>query len=161
MVNFTRKTKFQIGSSLVEVLVAMLIMAVGLLGLASLQVISIKNINNSQFRSLATTYAYDMVERMRSNPGGVSSNAYNAIDGSETEPSCTSSCSNAVIAQSDAYQWNSLISQAVNVGGLPNGLGTVTGDGSSFVITISWDEQDRDSSGGLVNNTNFTFDVQI
>jgi type IV pilus assembly protein PilV len=123
--------------------------------------IKIKNINNSQFRSLATTYAYDMAERMRSNRSGVSGNAYDMIDGTETDPGCTSPCSVTDVAQQDAFEWNQLISQGVNVGGLPSGIGKVTGDGISFAITITWQEQDRDDTGGILTDSDFTLDVQI
>jgi len=153
------KSKQQ-GSLLIEILITLMIMAVGLLGLASLQMISIKNINNSQFRTLATAYSYDMAERMRSNRTGVESDAYDAINGSETEPSCAS-CSASEVAQRDAYEWNQMINQDVIDGGLPQGVGTVTKSGQLFAITISWQEQTRDSEGGTLERVDFTLNIQI
>ncbi|WP_413701427.1 type IV pilus modification protein PilV [Psychromonas sp. KJ10-10] len=86
MLNFKNH---QQGSSLLEVLISLLVMAIGLLGLASVQIISLKNLNNSQFRSLSTTYAYAMAERMRSNQSAVVAGNYDAIDDSADDPNCT------------------------------------------------------------------------
>ena len=155
-----RNKKHQKGSSLLEVLIALLIMAIGLLGLAAVQVNSLKNLNNSQFRSLATTYAYGMAERMRSNRSAVIAGYYDAIDASATDPNCTS-CTAAQIAQLDAYQWHQSLSSSVASGGLPTGNGTVLKNGSVYDITVSWQEQQRNSDGGNIDDVNFTLSIQL
>jgi len=157
----TRLTKRnQQGSSLLEVLITVLIMGLGLLGLAFMQVVSLKNINNSQFRSLATAYAYDMAERMRSNQAAVSAGSYDAITATVTDPGC-SSCTVSQLAQLDGYQWNQKINQAANTGGLPQGRGTVTKNGNVYDIKIAWQEQQRDSTGGNVGSVEFTLSIQL
>lgn len=149
------------GSSLIEVLVTLVIMAVGLLGLASMQMISIKNLNNSQFRSLATIYAYDMAERMRVNRAGVESNHYDDFDTSgASDPNCTI-CSTSEIAELDEFQWAELITQDVISGGLPAGIGTVKVNSAVYDINIQWQEQQRDSNGGFVETTEFTLTIQL
>ena len=55
------------GFTLIEVLIAMLVLAVGLLGLAGMQATGIRNNLSAYNRSLATQLAYDMADRMRSN----------------------------------------------------------------------------------------------
>lgn len=55
----------QSGSSLLEVLVAVVILAFGLLGLAGLQATSVKSSHSAYQRSQATLLAYDMADRMR------------------------------------------------------------------------------------------------
>lgn len=150
----------QKGSLLIEVLVALVVLTVGLLGLASLQMVSIKNMNNAQFRSLATTYSYDMAERMRSNRSAVEDGAYDEIDGTETTPNC-STCTPVEIAQMDAALWNQLIGAEVNDGGLPEGVGTVTKKGSIYEIKVVWEEQDRDSDGGKLESTDFVLTIQM
>jgi len=153
--------RVQEGSSLIEVLVTLVIMAVGLLGLASMQMISIKNLNNSQFRSLATIYAYDMAERMRANRIGVELNSYDDLDTiGATDPNCTS-CSTSEIAQLDEFQWAERITQDVISGGLPAGNGTVKVNSGVYDIKIQWQEQQRDSNGGVVETTEFTLTVQL
>lgn len=158
-----KQKKFKVGekgSSLIEVLVTLLIMAIGLLGLASIQTLSLKNLNNTQFRSLATVYAYDMAERMRSNHAAVLAGNYDAITATVSDPNC-SSCTVSQIAQLDAYQWNEIINQAIKNGGLPEGRGTVTKSGDVFNITVIWEEQQRDSTGGHVTDTDFTLTIQL
>jgi type IV pilus assembly protein PilV len=146
---------------MVEILVAVFVLAAGLLGLASLQMMSLKNINNAQFHTLATTYAYDMSERMRSNREAVTS--YDGISDTVTEPSCiaANNCPPTEIAKHDVYEWNTLIKSSVINGGLPGGKGVVTKAGNVYNITITWNEQQRTNSGGQVGNTSFTLSIQI
>lgn len=150
----------QRGATMIEILVTVLILAVGLLGLAAMQVVSLKNVNNTQFRTLATMYAYDMSERMRSNQAGVEGGGYDDITGIEANPGC-SSCNASQVAQLDAFEWNQLIKQDANSGGLPEGVGTVTADGNLFDITVSWKEQSRDTGEGAVTDESFTLTVQM
>ncbi|WP_354623370.1 type IV pilus modification protein PilV [Psychromonas sp. MME2] len=150
----------QKGSSLIEILVAIFILAAGLLGLVSVQMFSLKNVNNAQFQSIATTYAYDMAERMRSNRDAVSNGAYNNILSTITDPNC-SPCTSTHIAQLDGFQWNQQIQANVNAGGLPGGKGTVTKTGNIYKITVAWKEQQRSSAGGSVGDASFTLDIQI
>lgn len=55
----------QFGFTMIEVLVAMIILAIGLLGVAGMQALSLKQTSNSSLRSLVTMHAYDLSERMR------------------------------------------------------------------------------------------------
>lgn len=148
------------GFSLIEVLVAFAISAIGLMGLATTQMLSVKNINNTQFRTLATIYAYDMAERMRSNVAGLQAGAYNAIDGKETAVSC-SACTATQIAQQDAYEWNVMIKQDIATGGLPEGVGTVTNNAGVFSIVITWKEQVRASNGASIAGQSLTLGVRL
>lgn len=158
-------SKFQNGTSLIEILVTLFIMAVGLFGLAAMQINSSKNVHNSQFRSLATSYAYDMAERMRSNPSGVTAGAYSALTTvSASAPTCFGgSCSTSDMAQVDAFEWGQQLSATVLSGGLPSGVGIVSGSVATgvFNIQVTWNEQDRDSTGGVINNASFTLTIQL
>lgn len=55
----------QNGFTMIEVLVAMIILAIGLLGVAGVQVLSLKQISNSNVRSVVNMHAYDLSERLR------------------------------------------------------------------------------------------------
>lgn len=68
------------GFSMVEVLVTMLIVSVGLLGLAALQVTSLRAGNSTTFRTQATLLANELAERMHANPTAVANNAFMAVD---------------------------------------------------------------------------------
>jgi len=141
------QTNKQHGFTLIEVLITMVIMAIGLLGLAGLQVVSLRNTEVAYQRSQATSLAYDMLDRMRSNPKAVEDGRYNAITtapGSYTD--CTAgSCTTDEMAAFDNGEWHNEIAAV-----LPSGTGTVSGSGSGsvFTITISWDE-DRDPATAL------------
>lgn len=80
--------KTQRGFSMIEVLVSLIVIAVGLLGLSGLQIASVKGTNNAHSRNVATNLAMELSERMRSNPNGVDGGFYeNDIDCSSNEPS--------------------------------------------------------------------------
>lgn len=64
------------GFTLIEVLVAVLLLSIGLLGLASLQAWGLRMTGNAMHRSQATLFANDMVERIRANVPGTDSGAY-------------------------------------------------------------------------------------
>src|SRR5690606_3260878 len=57
----------QHGFSLIEVLVALLVLSVGLLGLAMLQIEGLKHNTDAYYRTQATVLAYDIIDRMRAN----------------------------------------------------------------------------------------------
>lgn len=57
------------GSSLLEVMVALLLLSLGMLAMAGLHAVSIQNSKMSQFRTVAMQQAYDMADRMRANRG--------------------------------------------------------------------------------------------
>lgn len=145
------------GFSMIELLVAVVITAIGLLGLAALQMVTLKNVNNTQFRSLATFYAYDMAERIRSNKA--SSAEYAGADTSNAAP--CGNCTAGSIAETDVDTWKTLLTQDAASGGLPNATGTVAQNGNEFTIVISWDEQTRDSSGGIVNPESYTLIISM
>lgn len=126
----------QRGVGLIEVLVTILVMAVGLLGLVGMQMASMKNVNNAHHRSLATIAAYDMAERMRTNPAAVKAGDYDAmtVNGSESSASCCG-------ASYDAYEWGESLEDS-----FPDGFtGSVTSSGNFHDITVSWTELQADS----------------
>jgi len=57
------------GFSLLEILITVFILAIGLLGLAALQMTSLKNNHSAQHRTSAVVLAYDIADRMRLNKG--------------------------------------------------------------------------------------------
>jgi len=64
----------QDGFTMIEVLVAVLVLAIGLLGVAGVQLLSMQQTTNSNVRSQATLYAQDLAERMRANGGAILTN---------------------------------------------------------------------------------------
>ena len=112
---------FHSGFTLLEVLVAIIVISIGLLGLAGLQARGMQANHSSMLRTIATYQAYDMADRMRANIQGVNSGAYNSLSGTPSDPGCVSTgCTPATMATSDLYSWNT--SNAVL---LPSGQGVV------------------------------------
>ncbi|WP_375176777.1 type IV pilus modification protein PilV [Marinobacter mobilis] len=136
----------QQGSSLIEILVAVLIFAIGLLGVAGMQVYSLKMNANSHIRTQANLLAQDMVERMRSNP--FQRGAY-AMSFSECTTAVTGNPSSADIAASDRRNWCRQLDR-----NLPAGQGSVDVDNGLVTITVRWQERaGREQVDGNGNGT--------
>ncbi len=142
------KTNRQHGFSMIEALVTMVILAIGLLGVAGLQIASVRNTQVAAQRSIATQQAYDMAERMRSNMGrfvsgvpvpgeGTAGGAYDNL-GANTPaaPACAPNCTPAQQAVTDHSEWNTANGRV-----LTGGSGTVVGNlANGFTVTLNWTE---------------------
>lgn len=140
------RQRAQSGFTLLEILVSIVVLSIGLLGLAGLQALSLNNNQIAYYRSIASQQAYDMADRIRANSAGVIAGAYNGITATiPADPDCiTNVCSPQNMAVADHAQWN-----ASNQRLLPSGIGTVAnGAGGTFVITVSWTE--KTSAGNVV-----------
>ncbi len=139
-------SKITSGFTLIEVLIAVLVLSIGLLGLASLQATSLKNNYSAYMRSQAAILANDIADRIRSNPGapsgtgGALNGSYNNVPGLVTgSTDCeATTCSSTQLAAYNLEQWSSQIAAT-----LPGGDGTVTGNGSLFTVTVMWDDEKR------------------
>jgi type IV pilus assembly protein PilV len=155
------------GFTLIEVLIATLVLAVGLLGLAGLQAAGIKNNLSAYNRSQATQLAYDMADRMRANKNeSLDPTTGNVIATSKyltttpanaaAQASCTTTtgCTGAQMAQNDLFQWNAALT-----GILTGGTGTITAVAATqvFTVTIKWD----DNRDGAVNASDPSFSVSF
>jgi type IV pilus assembly protein PilV len=150
------------GFTLVEVLVAVVVLAVGLLGMAGLQVAGLHFNHSAYLRAQATLMAYDMAERMKANPVGLAANNYNnqAAPGADIAECLTvAGCTPADMAQHDLFEWNTTLSRqlpggkgAVCIDSTPNDANydnpaaSCDGVGSIYVIKIGW--QDERATGG-------------
>lgn len=136
----------QAGFSLLEVLVAMVILALGLLGVAGLQATSMRNAHSGYLRSQATILAYDMVERMRANTTLARAGSYSVAVGSAG--------GGVGIAATDVTEWKTALSQL-----LPSGDGSVAVlNSSEATITVQW--QEKVATGGAYTMNTITFTTQ-
>lgn len=125
----------QNGATLIEVLVAMIVLAIGLLGIAGLQTTSVQANQSSAYRSQATLLAADIVDRMRANRAL-------ALSGSYTTTSFpTSSSTNTVTgtrAEKDKAEWLNQLALA-----LPDGTATINLDSTNnlFTIAVRWNDR--------------------
>ena len=126
------------GFSLIEVLIALIILSVGMLGIAGLYVQSMQAGRTSMFRHNAVTLAGDIADRIRSNPSAGA--AYTAAAGADNN--CIDggvNCTPAQMAAQDIQLWQEQADSS-----LPNGEVTVALDNGvvppSYQITVGWDE---------------------
>ena len=131
------RNRVQRGFSLVEVLIALVIMSVGMLGIASLYVQSMQAGRTSLFRHNAVTLAGDVADRMRANPTAAA-----AYAGAGADNSCVAmgtNCSNVQMAAHDILLWGQQATDS-----LPNGNVAITFDNTvnppNYSIAITWDE---------------------
>ncbi len=110
------------GFTLIEVLVAMLIFAVGLLGLAGLQLQALRSSSFAQGKTAATMGASHLVERMRANIAGANAGNYaysSDVDGiPAVVPNCNTvaGCGSAAnMAQNDLREWLLTLDQSLPI----------------------------------------------
>ena len=110
------------GFSLVEVLIAVLVLGVGLLGLALLQSISLRNGNSAAHRTQATNLAYDMIDMIRANrPEAGNYNLIRFNDFAAIDPNnCLPPNASSARWQQDRSIWRCAVVRA-----LPGGEGNV------------------------------------
>jgi type IV pilus assembly protein PilV len=163
--------KLQRGFSLIEVMVAAIILSIGILGVVSLQILGMKGTQQSFMKQQAMSVVQNLTERMHSNKQGVAAGNYIIADSSTFDcsvlPSCSgssSTCSVAEIATVDLHNLicgykagsfpstggvkapapgdlQGLVNGELNVT-CPNAGGCVTGD---VQISVLWDERELGS----------------
>jgi type IV pilus assembly protein PilV len=134
------------GFSLIEVLVALLVLSIGLLGLAMLQVESIKYNTDAYFRTQATILAYDIADLMRANRAVANAGGY-AAAATPGDPNCGGppsvsnvSCPDATqLASYDLFAW--YVGLAVLPADPANGPSSIVSAGTQHTITIRWSER--------------------
>ncbi len=154
---------------------SVLVLMVGILGVAGMQWVSFQTNQSAYARSQAVYLAQDMINRMRANPGGYqSTTVYDAIDTSNpnatpSDPGCVtavSGCTPLQMAQQDVREWTSNFRNVANIPDfrptLPNGVGMVARSATSdFTVTVSWDERGWDNRERLIQNRQVTITVTL
>lgn len=155
------------GISMIEILIAIVVLAVGMLGVASLQGLAIQNNAVSGQYTVAALQVQSLVERMRANRLGVQANAYDLAAGS-TPPSpqvdCgTKNCDPEQAAAWDLTRWHAEVTGKDadfgngSVRALPSAVLSVScvdtpcGDLSPRSVTLCWDP-DRGAGDGAGTN---------
>lgn len=132
-----------------EVLIAMLLLSVGMLGMVALKAASLKYTGQSNARAAASIYATDILDRLRANPVRAVAGQYNlAINAAAPATPVT-------VAEVDLVQWRQRITE-----GLPSGTGSVAVAADSTVsVVVQWSERtDHAASPQLLS---FTFEARL
>jgi type IV pilus assembly protein PilV len=131
------------GFTLVEILVTLLIVSIGLLGIAALHSFSLRNNYDALLRSHASALASDIADRMRANVAAirdgdemVANSEYEIDIGEDPEPA-----EDASQAEIDVDEWKQALADQ-----LPTGDGSIAIDEATGIVTITvqWGERDQD-----------------
>ena len=144
------------GFTLLEVLIALLVLSIGLLGIGKLMMLSARANDSAYMRSQATALAYTMLDAMRSNRQAAIVQGYDTAMGAFPGPiACTvaAPCNSGQQAQSDLNLWGTSLATA-----LPQGQGSVVtavapggGTGANNVtatVTVQWSDKVAEQSFG-------------
>ena len=149
----------QSGFSMLEVLMAIVVTSVGLLGLASMQATGLKSNHSAYHRSQATVLAYDIADRMRANTVAVNNYLTSFMTlteaktaGAQAGCKSTSGCSPSQMAQNDLFEWNAALTAA-----LSGATGTITAAGNIYTVTVNWD----DNRDGVVDSADPNFQMSF
>jgi type IV pilus assembly protein PilV len=147
------------GFSLLEVLIALLVLSIGLLGIAGLQTVSLRFNHQSYERTQATVLISEMIEKIMANPvaaRGVSFDAVDTFSGVFTGyGACPASCSSDELATYDLSRWKSSIDDPRR---LAQGRGTIervltplvgTATQHVFNVKVFWIENNLQMTQGM------------
>lgn len=146
--NYSKKAQ---GMTFIEVLIALVIMVTGILGAVAMQATAKKGSFDAMQRSLASSMAQDIIERMRGNDSStLALYAANSPYGSgkiTSSPTCNSTaalCTPAQMVTHDLFGWEqSLMGASVtkgsnSVGGLVGGIGCLSVNGNAVTVVVTW-----------------------
>jgi type IV pilus assembly protein PilV len=148
-----RGGKSQRGFTMIEALVALVVLAVGMLGMAGLYVATLRSGSGAIYRMQAINLASDIADRIRANR-----NANVAYAGAAANNNCAGNapavCTPDEMAANDLALWQQQLAQV-----LPAGAGVVAVNGLNapylYTITVSWSEP------GQVAPLTYTLQMQI
>ena len=140
-----------LGFTLLEVLVALVVSSIGLLGIAKLMMFAARSNDSAYLRSQATEIAYSILDNMRANRQAAMLQGYDTLlAAAAVDPgSCVgiaATCVPAKLALYDIYRWKLRLATpaAGGVGTLPSGQGSVktvtAATGTTATIVVQWDD---------------------
>lgn len=150
------------GFSFIEVLVALVILASGILGAVAMQTTAKKGSFDAMQRSMASALAQDIIERMRNNDTNQLANyegTYGAGNFSAGSACNTPGnlCDPSNIRVRDQYEWEQKLIGAdtkagsVNAGGLTNASGCISENNNAVTVVVSWQGRTEVADGADAN----------
>ncbi len=140
-----KQTHPQSGFTLIEVLITLVVFAVGLLGLAALQIRAMQFVHDAYIHSQAQVLAYDVLDRIRANRieamSLTTSNYVLTFDDNPAAPgtNCAATdCTAPEMAQFDLYEWREMLKEH-----MPQGKGAISFSDPAtgrriYTIQIQW-----------------------
>lgn len=168
----TTRSKASRGFTLIEVLIALVIFTIGLMGLAAMMVTSVKTNHSSYLRTQAGHLAQAMADRMRSNLGQINAynGNYNPLAGVANPCLSTAPCPPVQLVQRDLSVWLGQIRAL-----LPNPTAQIACDGVSLgagvqigaapydgicTIWLRWDESSLQEGAATRDRMEFAWVFQ-
>ena len=139
------RARRQSGFSMIEVLVALLVLAFGLLGFALLQTMNLRFTQSANYRTEATNLAYDLLDQMRANR--FQAGEYAGATGATFAPNskayapCSRPIDDAVTIAANIARWQCQVVEALG----PTAGATVTYVDGVVQVTITWGDQRWDA----------------
>ena len=121
----------QRGITLLEVLISVLILGIGMLGIAAMQTTALRNSQSSFERSQAVMHSYAIIDSMRANRNAALAGQYNIVK-------ACSAPSAGTLAQNDLQSW--ITSMQTGMGGGSTTCGSVACDGGICTVVVYWDD---------------------
>lgn len=126
----------QKGFSLIEIMISILVLAIGLLGIAALLTVSLRNAQSSSAQNQATIQAYAMLDALRANKSAAIIGQYDL-----TQYTCSEPASDSRIGSEQAGWIRSLHAQVA-----PSACGRIQCTSLTCTVSVRWD--DSRASGG-------------
>jgi type IV pilus assembly protein PilV len=153
--SLSNRRRTQRGFSLLEVLIALLVLSIGLLGLAALQAAGLRSSHGAYLSSQATLLAYDMADRIRAadriDPGLLGNYTFNGemadygCDGLDPAVAIT-------MGVDDRDNWLNAVACY-----LPSARAVVETAGDDYLVTVEWIDTQAESHG----ETEWRYQVRV
>ena len=144
------KSRKQSGFSLVETLVALFVLAIGILGLSALHATSMRGGSSSHHRSQAVLIAYDLMDRLRSNRAVALTGSYNLV----LAAAPPAGDGNPPLVDGDLAEWF-----GTHIALLPAGDAGINCTNTGIcTVTVQWDDSRADTSASA-QQFNFTSEI--
>jgi type IV pilus assembly protein PilV len=140
------------GFTLVEALVTLLVLSIGLLGVAAMQLASLRSNHSASLRSQATLLAYEIVDRMRANRNAACAGAYDIA--------LTVDPATGTVAGDDLDSWKQNLGATLGDGdgAISRVVNPVGNCNHVFQVTVRWDDSRGEGDPLIVD---FTLETQI
>ena len=142
------------GFSMLEVLIALAVFSISLLGLALMQQTSMQGLTGSSQLTDAVFLAEDIADRIRANRShALSSTTYDSL-GNAADADCVSGCTEAQVAAKDLSDWQGALTAA-------GATGVIVRSGDSFLITVNWNEKNQDDNNAGTVTVAKTYAIRV
>lgn len=134
----------QAGFSLIEVMIAILVLGVGLLGFAMLQAMNLRFTQSANYRTQATNLAYDLLDQMRANRHAADQyTAASFAPGAIADTACSRPTGADATVSNNIARWQCQVARTL---GPSASAGVVYANGGDVTVTVSWGDQRWDEA---------------